>query len=67
MFPPHGATSLPCWDPDVGAWKVTECPEVNWDLNCQFKGSKGRILRCYHVDRDRSFQLLYDRLEKHYG
>ena len=54
-------------DPDVGAWEVAGCPEVNWDLNYQFKGTKGQILRCYHVDRDRSFQLLYDRLKKHYG
>jgi len=54
-------------DPDLACWEVTECPEVDWDLDYQFKGTKGSILRCYHVDRDRTFELLYSRLEACYG
>ncbi len=54
-------------DPDLACWNVTECPEVDWDLSYQFKSTLGSILRCYHVDRDRTFHLLYDRLRKHYG
>lgn len=49
-------------DPSLACWEVTDCPEVGWDLSYQFKGTMGRILRCYHVDRDRTFGLLYDRL-----
>ena len=54
-------------DPDLACWEVTECPEVDWDLDYQFKGTKGSILRCYHVDRDRTFELLYGKLEAYYG
>lgn len=54
-------------DPDVGCWEVTACPEVDWDLSYRFKDSLGSILRLYHVDRDRTFRLLYDRLKSHYG
>ena len=54
-------------DPDLACWEVAECPEVDWDLDYQFKGTKGSILRCYHVDRDRTFGLLYGRLEACYS
>jgi inosine-uridine nucleoside N-ribohydrolase len=54
-------------DPDLACWEVAECPEVDWDLDYQFKGTKGSILRCYHVDRDRTFELLYGRLEACYS
>ncbi|MFP3897459.1 MAG: nucleoside hydrolase [Anaerolineales bacterium] len=54
-------------DPDLASWAVEACPEVDWDLDYHFTGTKGSILRCYHVDRDRTFQLLYDRLEANYG
>ncbi len=54
-------------DPDLASWAVEDCPEVDWDLEYRFTGTMGSILRCYHVDRDRTFQLLYDRLETHYG
>ena len=49
-------------DPSLACWEVTDCPEVGWDLGYQFKGTMGRILRCYHVDRDRTFGLLYAKL-----
>ena len=54
-------------DPGLACWEVTECPEVDWDLDYQFKGTLGSILRCYHVDRDRTFGLLYERLRRYYG
>lgn len=54
-------------DPDLACWEETPCPEVNWDLRYQFKGTLGSILRCYHVDRDRTFALLYDRLRASCG
>jgi inosine-uridine nucleoside N-ribohydrolase len=54
-------------DPSPGAWDVTECPEVEWDLSYRFKGTLGSILRLYHVDRERTYALLYDRLRKYYG
>ena len=54
-------------DPDIALWQVVSCPEVDPDLSYKFKGTKGKILRCYYVDRDATFQLLYDRLEQNYG
>jgi len=51
-------------DPGLACWEVTECPEVDGDLDYQFKGTLGSILRCYHVDRDRTFGLLYEKLEQ---
>jgi hypothetical protein len=54
-------------DPSLACWEETPCPEVNWDLRYQFSGTLGSILRCYHVDRDRTFALLYDRLSACYG
>jgi purine nucleosidase len=53
-------------DPDLACWEETECPEVDWDLDYQFKGTLGSILRCYHVDRDRTFGLLYGKLKAAY-
>jgi purine nucleosidase len=44
-------------DPTLATWEVVECPEVNWDLAYQFKGTKGKILRCGDIDRDRTFEL----------
>jgi hypothetical protein len=54
-------------DPDLACWQETECPEVGWDLGYRFTEKMGSILRCYHVDRDRTFSLLYERLEQAYG
>ena len=54
-------------EPDIALWQVVSCPEVAPDLRYEFKGSKGKILRCYHIDRDKTFALLYDKLEAAYG
>ena len=49
-------------DPGLASWEVTECPEVDWDLTYKFKGTKGSILRCYDIDRDRTYALLGQKL-----
>jgi len=53
-------------DPSLACWDEVECPEVGWDLGYDFTRPKGRILRCYHVDRDRTFGLLFDRIQRAY-
>ena len=54
-------------EPELACWEVTECPEVDWDLDYIFSGKLGSILRCYHVDRDRSFELLFNKMKEMYG
>ena len=51
-------------DPDIASWEVVHCPEVDWDLSYRFKNTKGRILRCKDIDRDKTFALLNDRLRR---
>lgn len=50
-------------DPDLASWEVVKCPEVDWDLAYKFHGTKGSILRCYDIDRDRTFDLLGRKLK----
>ena len=50
-------------DPDLAFWEVTDCPEVDWDLTYKFKKTKGSILRCYNINRDKTFDLLHDKLK----
>lgn len=50
-------------DPSLATWEAVDCPEVNWDLAYQFKGTKGQILRCAAIDRDKTFALLEERLK----
>lgn len=54
-------------DPDIALWQEVSCPEVDPDLSYKFKGTKGKILRCYYIDRDLTFRLLYDKLKSHYS
>jgi inosine-uridine nucleoside N-ribohydrolase len=44
-------------DPSLASWEVVSCPDVDWDLSYKFRDSKGSILRCYDIDRDRTFEL----------
>ena len=39
------------------------CPEVDWDLSYRFKGSQGKIQRCFEIDRDKTFALFYKKLK----
>ena len=54
-------------DPSLASWEVTACPEVDWDLSYQFKGTKGSILRCYDIDRDATFTLFNKKLKTFAG
>jgi len=54
-------------DPSLGSWEVADCPEVDWDLAYQFKKTKGKILRCYDIDRNRTYALLEEKLRTHAG
>ena len=54
-------------DPGIARWDKADCPEVDWDLSYRFKGTLVSILRCYHIDRDATFALLYDKLTAAYG
>lgn len=49
-------------EPSLATWEVVDCPEVNWDLAYHFKGTKGKILRCSAIDRDKTFGLFEERL-----
>lgn len=51
-------------NPEIAEWDVTPCPEVDWDLSYEFKGTKGRLLRCYAIDRDETFAMLYKKLRE---
>ncbi len=50
-------------DPSLATWEIVDCPEVDWDLSYQFKGTKGRILRCADINRDRTFDFLEEKLK----
>jgi inosine-uridine nucleoside N-ribohydrolase len=50
-------------EPGLATWEVVDCPEVDPDLTYKFSGKKGKILRCYDIDRDGTFELLYERLK----
>jgi inosine-uridine nucleoside N-ribohydrolase len=52
-------------DPEIASFEEVNCPEVSQDLSYVFKDSKGKILRCYYIKRDQTFELLYRKLE-HY-
>ena len=54
-------------DPDIAMWQIAACPGVGPDLSYNFNGTKGKILRCYYIDRDATFNMLYDKLEFNYG
>lgn len=54
-------------DPSLASWEVVACPEVNWDLNYQFKDTKGTILRCYDIDRDATYALFTKKLKTFAG
>ncbi len=50
-------------NPEVATWEVVDCPEVAQDLAYQFKKTKGKILRCGEIDRDKTFTLFGERLK----
>ena len=64
--PAEEFADVPYVKADLACWEDTGCPEVDWDLDYQFKGTLGSILRCYHIDRDKTFDLLYQKLRTCY-
>lgn len=53
-------------DPDLGKWEECICPTVTQYMDYNFYKPNGTILRCYDIDRDRTFQLLYNKLKEKY-
>lgn len=51
-------------DPDVAKWEVVKCPTVTQYMDYNFLKTNGNILRCYDIDRDKTFQLLYQSLKE---
>jgi inosine-uridine nucleoside N-ribohydrolase len=51
-------------DPDIASWEVVECPDVDWDLSYRFNNTKGSILRCKDIHRDKTFELFHSRLRQ---
>lgn len=54
-------------DPDLGKWEESPCPTVTKYMDYNFYKTNGKFLRCYDVDRDKTFQLLYGKLKEKYG
>lgn len=52
-------------DPSMVYWEIVDAPEVNWDMEYQHTKRHGKIMRIYQIDRDRTFDLLHDRLKVH--
>jgi len=53
-------------DPQIGKWEETRCPTVTPYMDYNFYADNGKLLRCYDIDRDKTFKLLYDRLKTNY-
>jgi inosine-uridine nucleoside N-ribohydrolase len=54
-------------DPEIGKWEETRCPTVTTYMDYNFYKDNGMLLRCYNIDRDKTFKLLYDRLRETNG
>jgi purine nucleosidase len=54
-------------DPEIGSWEETVCPTVTTYMDYNFYRTNGKLLRCYYADRDKVFNLLYDRLREKYA
>jgi inosine-uridine nucleoside N-ribohydrolase len=52
-------------DPDIASFEEVYCPEVGNDLSYVFKDMKGKILRCYYINRDKTYELFYKKLEEY--
>ena len=54
-------------DPAIGKWEEIICPTVTTYMDYNLYKTNGKLLRCYGVDRDKAFNLLYTRLRETYG
>ncbi len=50
-------------DPSLTYSEVVSAPGVDWDLRYDFRKDHGRILRIFQIDRDRTFELLSQKLK----
>lgn len=53
-------------DPSIGKWEEIVCPTVTTYMDYNLYRHNGKLLRCYGVDRDRVFGLLYRKLKEKY-
>jgi inosine-uridine nucleoside N-ribohydrolase len=51
-------------DPTCVRWEVAGAPAVDQDLRYDFTQNRGEIVRIYHVERDRAFDLLEEALRR---
>jgi len=51
-------------DPACVRWEATQAPAVDQDLRYDFSQKRGEIVRIYHVERDRAFDLLEEALHR---
>jgi hypothetical protein len=54
-------------DPLIGKWEEIDCPTLNYYMDYNFERTNGKFLRCYDVDRDKTFRFLYDKLKANYA
>ncbi|MDO6438668.1 nucleoside hydrolase [Cyclobacterium sp. 1_MG-2023] len=54
-------------DPEIAKWQVIECPTVTQYMDYNFFKTNGNILRCYDIDRDKTFSMLYQGMKENYG
>ena len=54
-------------DPDLREWEETTCPTITTYMDYNFYKTNGTLLRCNNVDRDKVYQLLYNKLKETYG
>jgi purine nucleosidase len=54
-------------DPDIATWEIAKVPTVTPYMDYNFYETNGTMLRCLDIDRDATFQLLFDRLQKTYS
>jgi hypothetical protein len=52
-------------NPEIATWEIIEGPMVSPYMDYDFKKTNGKILRCLYIDRDKTFQLLYEGLKQH--
>jgi purine nucleosidase len=53
-------------DPDIASWEEITCPTVTYYMDYNWYETNGMLLRCTYIDRDATFNLLYDGLKRHF-
>jgi purine nucleosidase len=54
-------------DPDLGKWEETICPTVTLYMDYNFYKTNGKVLRCFGIDRNKTFELLYRKLKENFS